>query len=77
MTRIQALVDEAMPRMREISNYLYWNDAQRAERVIEGAFFEGGPVCLIPVFSDGSYGHTTIKATYVERPFWVVERRAR
>lgn len=75
MTRLQVLVEEAAPRITEISNYLCWNDCQVAVEVREGAFYDGGPVCIIPVMADGRMGHTAIKATYVERPFWVRDTR--
>lgn len=73
MTRLQAAVDEAMPRIKEISNFLCWNDCQKAERVIDASFYEGGPVCIVPMMKDGRTGHTAIKATYIERPYWVAE----
>lgn len=67
------MVDEAMPRMDEISNFLCWNDCQKAERVIEAAFYEGGPVCIVPIMADGRAGKTAIKARYVVRPYWRAE----
>ena len=76
MTRIQVLVDEAMPRIAEISNYLCWNDCQSAVEITEGAFYDGGPVCIIPVMASGRIGHTAIKATYTERPFWAASVRS-
>lgn len=75
MTRLQLAVDEAVGRMQEISNFLFWNDAQRAEKVIEGAFYDGGSVCLIPIFADGSRGFATKKATYQTRPYWVADTK--
>jgi hypothetical protein len=70
MSKLSQLVAEAQPRITEISNYLYWKDLQAAGNSIEARFYEGGPVCLVPVFPDGHYGHTTIKDRYTERPYW-------
>ena len=73
VSRLEALVSEALPRMDEISNFLYWNATQQpGAQMTEGSFYAGGPVCLIATLPNGRQ-KSTVKARYAARPYWVAE----
>ena len=70
MSKLQTMVDAARVRMDAIQNYLYWAATQQPGAVLsEGAFYAGGPVCLVATLPDGTR-KSTIKARYRAEKYW-------